>query len=227
LNIVPFYPLRVLPTEDYFNADWIFAFGDRVSNSKVRYFDSPLKLFKALPKNEHLHFYGMSKEMVMLYILMLRKDCEKDITPHTCFGKYPPWGMPINLFPLLTKLMKQFSKIKAVSKYELKYYQRHGISNVYYEPLFVDTGYFKMLGAKRIRHGTGVLCMGGDREVKNVKTIIKACAKAGRKLTVMDDVLPGSNEFNQAFMEITLPPPTLTPLLFIYLATATCGPISL
>jgi len=193
--------VRVLPTEDYFNADWIYSFGEKISNHKVRYFNSPIELFKALPKNEPLHFFGMSRQMVVLYLLMLRKDCEKDITPHTCFGKYPPWGMPINLFPVLSKLMRQFSKIKAVSKYEFQYYQQRGFSNIVYEPLFVDTGYFKVLEGLRIKHGAGVLCMGADRAIKNIKTIIKACAKAGRKLTILDDVEPGSNEFNQAFMQ--------------------------
>ena len=199
MNIVPFYPLRVLPSEDYFNGDLIYTFGDKPSTEKVKYFHSPLQLYKSLPKDLPVHCHGMTKEMIMLYILMFNDKRHKTLTPHTSFGKYPPWGFPVNLFPILFLLMKRFDKIRAISPYEFDYYQKKGLKQTYYEPLYVDKEYFALLGEHRMRRG--VLCMGGNRAIKNVKTIINACSIAKEKLTIIDDVFPGSIEFNCAFME--------------------------
>ncbi len=201
MNIVPFYPLRVLSSEDYFKADLIYAFGNGKSTDKVRYFTSPWKLYKALPKNETLYCHGMTRKMVILYVLLRNTMNWKQLVPHTSFGKYPPWGFPINLFPLLTPLMKQFDMIRAISAYEYNYYKDRGFDKVYYEHLEVDKNHFKFIAAERNWTNRGVLCMGGDRAVKNVKTIIKACRIARIKLTIMDDVIPRSQEYDNAFIE--------------------------
>ena len=199
MNIVPFYPLRVLLSEDYFKAELIYTFGDKSSSGKVKYFHSPLQLYKSLSKYASVHCHGMTKEMIMLYMLMFNDKRYRTLTPHTSFGKYPLWGFPVNLFPVLSLLMKRFDKIRAISPYEYDYYQKRGLKQTYYEPLYVDKEYFAKLGKQRTE--TGVLCMGGDRAVKNVKTIIKACCVARRKLTIIDDVIPGSPEYGRAFVD--------------------------
>jgi hypothetical protein len=199
ITITPFYPLRVLPSENYFKGDLIYTFGNGISTHWVKYFRSPQAMFLHIPKDESLFCHGMNKNMIMLYWLLLKHEGYKEITPHTSFGKYPPWGFPVDLFPALSLLLRQFNMIRAISPYEHKYYMARGFKKVYCDTLRIDTAYFSELG--RLRKGTGVLCMGGDRKVKNIKTIIRACAIAGRKLTVMDNVLPGSLEFNKAFID--------------------------
>lgn len=199
MNIVPFYPLRVLPSEDYFNAELIYTFGNQPSTPKVKYFRSPAELFKNIPKDASISCHGMTRQMVALYLLLLKDKSRKELTPHTSFGKYPPWGFPINLFKPLSLLMKQFDKIRAISPYEEEYFKKNGLSQTYCKPLFIDTEYFASFKKERI--ATGVLCMGAERAVKNIKTIIKACSIVKRKLTIMDEVMPGSPEYKRAFIE--------------------------
>lgn len=196
MNVVPFYPLRVLPAEDYFNADLIYTFGDKVSTDKVRYFKTPLQLFKALPVYDEVNCHGMSRNMVMLYFLLSDDHRYRTITPHASFGKYPPWGYPVDVSWLLRKLIRKFDVVYASNRYEFNYYMSHGIKQVEYRKLTIYPG-FELF---RKHLGTGVLCMGGDRKVKNVKTIIRACRIARKKLTVIDNVEPGSKEYFNAFI---------------------------
>jgi hypothetical protein len=206
INIVPFYPVRVLSSEDYFNSnnpDLIYAFGNGKNTDKVRYFQSPLELCKAIPYSSALYFNGMTRQMIATYLLVyltFNKDrFFRELTPHTSFGKYAPWGNKVDIFPLLTPILKNFDRIRAISPYELDYYKTKGFRKIYYEPLNIDVNYFKELSKQRT--DTGVLCMGGNCPVKNVKTIIKACSIAKRKLTILDDVFPGSKEYRQAFID--------------------------
>ena len=186
INIVPFYPLRVLPSEDYFKGDAVW----KVENTSIEL----LNIFKY-----DIQCHGMTKEMIAFYIKLLWYKGYKELIPHTSFGKYPPWGFPMPLFFVLKPLLAQFDRIRTTSPYEYEYYQKRGLKQAYCKPLYVHKEYFEKLGLAR--RGTGVFCMGADRPVKNIKTIIKACSLAKRKLTILDDVEPGSKEYIQAFID--------------------------
>lgn len=213
ISIVPFYPLEVLRSEDYFllpalmmkkqgyTAN-IYAFAETNSAIKwveyagvpVHYFKSPLQMIRYIPQDAVIHCQGMTRKMVELYILLYsrRHKSIKVITPHTSFGVYEPWGKKINYLPLLKPLLKQFRAIYTITPHEFDFYQSYKLKQAFPGKLAIDYNFFHKLGEERIATDrVRILCMGGTRKVKNIQTISDAIlckdwCKRKYKLTVMD-----------------------------------------
>lgn len=203
-EVVPFYPVEVLKTEDYFlypaqvmkEAGYpteILTFGspireEVVDGIRVRRFSGPLSLYKSLPKEAFLHCHGMTRDMLALYLLLylFKKRYKSILTAHTSFGIYPPYASKFPIHKIGRFIFSHFHKIIAISPYEKDFYLQNRFRNISLVSLAIDYNFFSRIKENNykdadfparygIREGIpALLFIGGDREIKRPKTVIRA-----------------------------------------------------
>ncbi|MFA5156197.1 MAG: glycosyltransferase family 4 protein [Candidatus Omnitrophota bacterium] len=179
--LTPFYPVRVIPNEDYFYVSVVAAkqLGlEAELFSLSRY--TPQEAYRLIPERSLIHCHGMTRKMYELYwrLKFNRKASRMVITPHTSFGY---WGMFGSFIPFAVSLVRQFNALCAISPYENDFYKERGINSSVLG-LGIDTELFSGLG--RERNKQGILFFGGGRKEKNSKTLLEALRLINTDVTV-------------------------------------------
>lgn len=183
--IAPFYPVQVIPEEDYFYVS-VLAAKQLGLDAELLPLSSyaPGQVYKLIPRGSLIHCHGMTRKMYELYwrLRLNNKNCRMVITPHASFGDLGMFG---SFIPMAVTLIKHFDIACAISPYEYDYYIKRGI-NCLLTGLGVDTDLFLKICSER--NEKGILFFGGDRKEKNSKALLDALKliDAGVRVTITE-----------------------------------------
>lgn len=204
--VVPFYPLNMLEKEDYFMYpasllhgkgyhSMLYAYrrkGEKnfeiLNGVIVRRFDNFAEMCSNLPSGAFVHCHTLLIKMVPIYLLLARKEQPKILTLHSSIGYGLSTFLKVKFHKIFKSILKRFDLLITTNPCETKFFSSNGFNNIIEIPLPIDYQYFqnaKDYGIFRRAYNLGtatiLLCIGHNKPVKNLSTIMKAFNLIKRK----------------------------------------------
>ena len=219
ISIVPFWPVALADSENYFLSPSIVAKKQGYDVSifvvspstkqqesvykgiPVRFFSSVWELYKNLPTRAIIHCQTSCRYAFLILGLLFfkKRACQIVWTPHTSFGYGFPSKLPFNFFKVFSFMLKRLNRIIAITKYEEEYLQTLGYKNITYIPLVSNKSGLDLEEIRAKEQVFNLLFVGGDRPIKGLVNVLKAVSVL-RKLNI-DVKLRVLGTINPSFMK--------------------------
>lgn len=208
--VPPFHYIGTLETQDYFLLPIKEAGRLGFDSFTITFYGPGNMAGKARGKKKRkekiIFLHGLSRRVLLalIFFTIFKKNSWKIVWfGHVSFGGGYPYNIGFDVLKLMTVILKRVDFMASISLYEYEYFKQRGFKNAYFVPLPLDFGYYSKI--KRDKTAKNILFMGGDREVKNLETVLKAFKivrekKPGVKLLVLGEMKKRRSLFGVEFL---------------------------